>query len=239
MCKAKEEAYRSEHWPKLSKLTNTNIGKNWSSRSLPVTVPPTGLQTITNYKPKATNVAADPLLPNQLNNFSSRFERTSPPCLQSTLILSTIHCSRPLHTTPLSALSTITPTPPSPPSPITITAQQVSFILRKQKIRKAAGPDGVSPATTRYGFEQLSSILADLFNQSLSKSVVPVCFKTFLVIIPVPKKQKISCLNDYRLVALTSVVMQWETFDFDLSISKSWLMPSRTLCSLHIELTGL
>ena len=36
---------------------------------------------------------------------------------------------------------------------------------------------------------------------------VPACFKS-AVTIPVPKKPKITCLNDYRPVALTSVVMK-------------------------------
>ncbi len=36
---------------------------------------------------------------------------------------------------------------------------------------------------------------------------VPACFKA-AVIIPVPKKLNISCLDDYRPVALTSVAMK-------------------------------
>ena len=42
---------------------------------------------------------------------------------------------------------------------------------------------------------------------SLAKCMVPACFKTS-TIIPVPKKQRITGLNDYRPVALTSVVMK-------------------------------
>ncbi len=41
-----------------------------------------------------------------------------------------------------------------------------------------------------------------IFNESLATSVVPTSFKKS-VIIPVPKNNKLSCLNDYRPVALT------------------------------------
>ncbi|KAF7643841.1 hypothetical protein LDENG_00232250, partial [Lucifuga dentata] len=68
---------------------------------------------------------------------------------------------------------------------------------------KAAGPDCVSSYT--HCADQLFSILADLFNPE--QSTVPACFKSS-AIIPIPRKQKISSLNDYRPVPLTSVVMK-------------------------------
>ncbi|XP_073725199.1 receptor-type tyrosine-protein phosphatase beta [Misgurnus anguillicaudatus] len=71
-------------------------------------------------------------------------------------------------------------------------------------IRKACGPDRVSPASLKHCASELTPVLTDVFNQSLELSRVPACFKT-AVIIPVPKKPKISCLNDCRPVALTSV----------------------------------
>ncbi len=46
-----------------------------------------------------------------------------------------------------------------------------------------------------------------IFNESLATSVVPTSFKKS-IIIPVPKNNKPSCLNDYRPVALTSIVMK-------------------------------
>ncbi|KAK1796497.1 hypothetical protein P4O66_009530, partial [Electrophorus voltai] len=46
-----------------------------------------------------------------------------------------------------------------------------------------------------------------IFNISLSCAVVPTCFKT-TTIIPVPKKPTVSCLNDYRPIALTSIIMK-------------------------------
>ncbi|KAL0152550.1 hypothetical protein M9458_052273 [Cirrhinus mrigala] len=56
---------------------------------------------------------------------------------------------------------------------------------------------------------QLSSIftLTEIFNRSLELCIVPSCFKCS-AIIPVPKKPKTTGLNDYRPVALTSVVMK-------------------------------
>ncbi|TWW62292.1 putative RNA-directed DNA polymerase from transposon BS [Takifugu flavidus] len=47
----------------------------------------------------------------------------------------------------------------------------------------------------------------DIFNSSLESCQVPACLKTS-TIVPVPKKPRITGLNDYRPVALTSVVMK-------------------------------
>ncbi|CDQ63293.1 unnamed protein product [Oncorhynchus mykiss] len=52
--------------------------------------------------------------------------------------------------------------------------------------------------------DQLAGVFRDIFNQSLSQSAVPTCFKR-ATIVPVPKKAK---LNDYRPVALTSIIMK-------------------------------
>ncbi len=53
----------------------------------------------------------------------------------------------------------------------------------------------------------LISLLDCLLHESLATSVDPTSFKKS-VIIPVPKNNKPSCLNDYRPVALTSIVMK-------------------------------
>jgi hypothetical protein len=47
----------------------------------------------------------------------------------------------------------------------------------------------------------------DIFNLSLSYSVVPTCFK-MSTIIPVPEKAKVIELNDYHPIAHTSVIMK-------------------------------
>ncbi len=55
--------------------------------------------------------------------------------------------------------------------------------------------------------DQLAGLFKSIFNESLATSVVPTPFKKS-IIIPVPKNNKPSCLNDYRPVALTSIVMR-------------------------------
>ncbi len=90
---------------------------------------------------------------------------------------------------------------------IKICEEDVFKVFRRQKIRKAKGPDGVSPACLKACAVQLSSIFTLIFNRSLELCEVPSCFKRS-TIIPVPKKPKITGLNDYRPVALTSVVMK-------------------------------
>ncbi|KAK3521487.1 hypothetical protein QTP70_006825 [Hemibagrus guttatus] len=52
----------------------------------------------------------------------------------------------------------------------------------------------------------LADVFTDIFNISLSSAVVPTYLKT--TIIPVPKKSPVSCLNDYRPVALTPIIMK-------------------------------
>ncbi|KAK3539408.1 hypothetical protein QTP70_006465 [Hemibagrus guttatus] len=83
----------------------------------------------------------------------------------------------------------------------------VRQIFLKQKKRKAPGPDGVTPACLKTCADQLAFIFSQIFNRSLELCEVPACFKRS-TIIPIPKKPKITGLNDYRPVALTSVVMK-------------------------------
>ncbi len=65
----------------------------------------------------------------------------------------------------------------------------------------------MTPACLKTCAEQLAPIFTQIFNRSLELCEVPSCFKRS-TIIPVPKKPKITGLNDYRPVALTSVVMK-------------------------------
>ncbi|KAL0150925.1 hypothetical protein M9458_053844, partial [Cirrhinus mrigala] len=88
-----------------------------------------------------------------------------------------------------------------------ISEDEVCQVFRKNKRRKAPGPDGVTPACLKICADQLAPIFSQIFNRSLELCEVPSCFKRS-TIIPVPKKTKITGLNDYRPVALTSVVMK-------------------------------
>ncbi|XP_072557218.1 collagen alpha-3(VI) chain-like [Paramormyrops kingsleyae] len=63
------------------------------------------------------------------------------------------------------------------------------------------------PVERYLGKVPLSGVFTSIFNKSLAKSVVPTFFKRS-TIVPVPKNNKPSSLNDYRPVTLTSVVMK-------------------------------
>ncbi len=150
-----------------------------------------GLKEITNYKTPSPSTLENQQLEDNLNEFYCRFEKTP-------------H-TRPEH------LSTQPFTPPatplSPTPAIQFSDDDVCQVFRKNKRRKAPGPDGVSPACLKICADQLAPIFTQIFNRSLELCEVPSCFK-HSTIIPVPKKPKITGLNDYRPVALTSVVMK-------------------------------
>ncbi len=125
-------------------------------------------------------------------------------------------------------------TPLSPTPALQISKDNVRQVFKKNKRRKAPGPDGVSPACLKTCADQLAPIFTQIFNISLELCEVPSCFKRS-TIIPVPKKPKITGLNDYRPVALTSVAMK----SFERLIWRPPLDPYWTPCSLPTEQTGL
>ncbi len=148
------------------------------------------MKDFTNYKIPSPSTVENQQLADNLNVFCCRFEKTP-------------H-TRPEH------LSTQPLTPPatplSPTPALKISEDDVRQVFIKNKRRKATGPDGVSPACLKSCADQLP-IFTQIFNRSLELCEVPSCFKCS-TIIPVPKKPKITGLNDYRPVALTSVVMK-------------------------------
>ncbi len=80
-------------------------------------------------------------------------------------------------------------------------------VFRKQKRKKTPGSECVTPACLKSCADQLALIFTKIFNRSLELREVPSCFKRS-TIIPIPKKSKITGLNNYRPVNLTSVVMK-------------------------------
>ncbi|KAI5087280.1 gastrula zinc finger protein XlCGF28.1-like [Silurus meridionalis] len=84
---------------------------------------------------------------------------------------------------------------------------EVRKTLSRVNPRKSAGPDNIPGRVLRECAEQLADVFTDIFNISLSSNVVPTCLTT-TTIVPVPKKSTVSCLNDYRPVALTTFVMK-------------------------------
>ncbi|KAI3362817.1 hypothetical protein L3Q82_001864 [Scortum barcoo] len=107
---------------------------------------------------------------------------------------------------------TDTTTPPSSSptstqsSPL-ITTDQVRGQLRKLRPRKAAGPDKVCPRLLKTCAAELGEPLQRIFNLSLQIGRVPTLWKTSRIV-PVPKKNRPSELNDFRPVALTSHLMK-------------------------------
>jgi hypothetical protein len=90
---------------------------------------------------------------------------------------------------------------------IMLSVADVSKIFKQVNIHKAAWPDELPGRVPRACADQLASVLTDIFNLSLSESVIPTCFKQ-ATIFSVPKNTKVTCLNYYRPVALTSVAMK-------------------------------
>ncbi|KAM8822045.1 uncharacterized protein ACB058_021701 [Synchiropus picturatus] len=182
-----------------------------------------GLKVLTNYKPRAPHTLNNLTLAQDLNNFYCRFEQ---PFCTDTSVVSPAPCSTSQQRTMLSLSDTtkmndvtetaksITvtfdePPPHLPPLPLSleIMEQDVLTQFRRLNLRKAAGPDRVSPAILKHCAAELAPVFTDIFNASLVSCHVPACFKSS-TIIPVPKKARVTGLNDYRPVALTSVVMK-------------------------------
>ena len=88
-----------------------------------------------------------------------------------------------------------------------IDGDTVRSLFRKLKVRKAVGPDGLGGRTLKWCAAQLCTVFSHLFSWSLKDCVVPDVWKQS-IISPVPKTNKPKELNDYRPVALTSIVMK-------------------------------
>ncbi|CDQ90915.1 unnamed protein product [Oncorhynchus mykiss] len=90
---------------------------------------------------------------------------------------------------------------------ITLSVADVSKAFKQANIHKAAGPDKLPGRVLRACADQRASVFTDIFNLSLPESVIPTCFKQ-TTIVPVPNNTKLTCINDYRPKALTSVAMK-------------------------------
>ena len=98
------------------------------------------------------------------------------------------------------------------PSSTTVTTlclheRDVNKLFKRQNLRNAARPDSVPPSTLKHCADQLSPVFTEIFNTSLETCHVPACFRVS-TIIRVPKKPWTAGLNDYRPVAVTSMVMK-------------------------------
>lgn len=146
-----------------------------------------GLRTMTDYTGRVNTAAvADSSLVEELNTFFARFEAAG--------ANASLEASAGVHTG-------------AEDRPLSLSEHDVRRALRRVNSRKAAGPDGIPGRLLKSCADQLAPVFTTIFNLSLVHSVVPICLKKS-TIIPVPKKNSPACLNDYRPVALTSVVMK-------------------------------
>ena len=88
---------------------------------------------------------------------------------------------------------------------IKLSIPDVSKTFEQVNLHKAAGPDVLSERVHRACADQLASVFNDIFNLSLTQSVIPPCFKQ-TTIVPVPKNSKVTCLNNYQPVACHEVL---------------------------------
>ncbi|XP_013883397.1 uncharacterized protein LOC106531979 [Austrofundulus limnaeus] len=94
-----------------------------------------------------------------------------------------------------------------PKQALILATEEVRRALMRVPARKAASPDGIPGRILKSCANQLAAPFTDIYNASLAQSTVPACFKATTVI-PIPKKTTISCLNDYRPIALTPIAMK-------------------------------
>uniref|UniRef100_A0A665UD53 Reverse transcriptase domain-containing protein n=1 Tax=Echeneis naucrates TaxID=173247 RepID=A0A665UD53_ECHNA len=140
-----------------------------------------GIKTLTGYNNNTTaTISSDSTLPDTLNQFFARFDRHS-------------------------ENSDTLPVPPTNKDLLQLQPHQVRATLRRVNVRKAPGPDGVPGRVLKACADQLAEVFTTIFNLSLLQSVVPACLKS-ATIVPIPKRNTVNCLNDYRPVALTPII---------------------------------
>ena len=142
-----------------------------------------GLKTITGYTKEKTPLESEDIeqLANDLNVFYTRFEKENNNTAghnYEDLVVSTA-----------------------------ISSDEVRSMFKSVNERKATGPDRISSKVQKVCNLELCDIFQFLFNESIVCGVIPSIWKT-ATIIPVPKKDKPTVMNDYRPVALTPVTMK-------------------------------
>ncbi len=140
-----------------------------------------GINNITGFKgnkPATVNIAAS--LPDELNIFYARFEADN-----------TAHTEN----APAAAAEEV--------STLSLSVADVTRSFKRVNIHKAVGPDGIPGRVLKACAFQLARGFYR-YLQSVPLSVCPSCLKKS-TIVPIPKKNKISRLNDWRSVALTPI----------------------------------
>ncbi|XP_051956747.1 uncharacterized protein LOC127625478 [Xyrauchen texanus] len=116
-----------------------------------------GIQAITNYRTTSVACDKDTSLPDALNDFYTRFEVQNDVVARKT-------------------------SPPPNDQVLCLTTADVRKTLRRVNPRKAAGPDNIPGRVLRGCADQLTDVLTDIFNISLSSAVVPTCFKATTIV---------------------------------------------------------
>ncbi len=129
-----------------------------------------GINNITGFKgnkPATVNIAVS--LPDELNTFYARFEADNTAHTESA-------------PTPAAAAEEV--------SPLSLFVVDVTWSFKRVNIRKAVGPDGIPGRVLKACAFQLAGVFTDIFNLSLSLSVVPSCFKKNQPLCPYLRKIK-------------------------------------------------
>ena len=137
-----------------------------------------------------------------MNLFFNRFDLTlTPPLTQSSLLPPTTSSIPPVYCPILTSTSLSTtftysphqpprhspsPTSDTQPSSLSLLSLQVRNELRKTKVKKATGPDGISSRLLKSCADQLCRIVEYIFNLSLKLGKVPLLWKTSCMV-PEPK----------------------------------------------------
>ncbi|KAI3357186.1 hypothetical protein L3Q82_015645 [Scortum barcoo] len=183
-----------------------------------------GLKTISGFKEPKSQPVGDQGWANDLNLFFNRFDQASAPPPGPVFSAATpITLCAPFHTSPPSVHTypqghfhfTLCPVHLPPisthlPAPACSSSQhQVRNALKKNRARKAAGPDGISSRLLKSCADQLCGIFAQVHIQPEPEELgrVPQLWKTSCIV-PVPKTPHPKELNSYRPVALTSHLMK-------------------------------
>lgn len=90
---------------------------------------------------------------------------------------------------------------------IEITNEAVMRELKRVRVSKATGPDGIPARAIKYCAEQLTPVLTQLFQDSIDQGEVPHLWK-LTEIKPIAKTPFPNTFNDFRPVALTSNIMK-------------------------------
>ncbi len=166
-----------------SKQPNNSIKTKLKNNSTTTTQEACGRASTTSQvlrnKPATVNIAAS--LPDELNTFYARFEA---------------HNTAHTECAPTAAAEEV--------SPLSLSVADVTRSFKRVNIRKAVGPDGIPGRVLKACAYQLAGVLQ-------TSSICPSLCLWFPhasknpPLWPIPKKNKITCLNDWRPVALTPI----------------------------------